>query len=93
VNESKHSRRALKNQVEAVKDQIKKLTRKLKQPLEESAREHKALERRRVVKSAQELLLALFMYTLSKMSLRMLAASTGIIGLADMSDQAWQKKL
>jgi len=61
--------------------------------LEETATTHGALIRRRVIKSGKDLLLSLLMYAISGMSLRLLAASTTAMGIADMSDQAWQKKL
>ena len=93
MNESNNNVKELKRQTKNVRRQIERILHKLPQTLDESAREHGALVRRREVKSANDLLLALFMYAITNMSQRVLAVCASIIGIADMSDQAWQKKL
>jgi len=71
------------------------LTSKLALPetLEETAIKYGAIKRRRIIKSAGGLLAALLMYAMHGMSQRLLAASASAAGMADMSDQAWQKKI
>jgi hypothetical protein len=91
VNESKSTGKIANNQAEKANELIKKL--KLPECIEKTAELNGAIVRRRVIKSARDLLVALFMYAITGMSLRMLAATTSAMGLVDMSDQAWQKKL
>jgi hypothetical protein len=92
VNEPNDTTNAARNQAAtAVKQLIEKLS--LPDSLNESAKAYGALVRHRVIKSAEDLLVALFIYAISGMSQRLLAACTTAMYLADMSDQAWQKKI
>jgi len=91
VNELNDIPKALNNQVEEIKNHISKLM-ELPQTLEESAKSYGAIVRQRTIKCAANLLLALFVYASSRMSIRALAASAAVMGVADISDQAWQKK-
>lgn len=63
------------------------------QTLEESAKACGALVRKREVKNALDLMKVLLIYSLGDISQRMLAAFAGALGIANISDQAWQKKL
>jgi hypothetical protein len=65
---------------------------KLPPKLEESAKEHGAIVRKREIKSAVDLLTMMLVYALTDMSQRMLAAFAALLGTADVSDQSWQKK-
>jgi len=91
VNESYGIANVADNQVIIVNHLINKLA--LSESLEESAKKYRALVRRRIVKSATDLLVSLFMYAVSGMSLRLLATSTSAMGIANMTDQAWQKRI
>ena len=61
--------------------------------LEEKAREHKAFQRQRKVASAYDLLRAILGYVLGGLSSREWGAWVVVIGLADISDRAWSKRL
>jgi len=93
VNQSNDITEAGNSQANAARICIEKLLRKLPGTLVETAKSYGALVRRRVVKCARELILVLFIYATSDMSLRMLAASASAMGVASMSDQAWQKRV
>ena len=69
-----------------------KLLRKLPTTLEETAKEYKVIVRKREIKSAESLLIIMFIYALAAVSQRLLAAFASILNIADISDQAWQKK-
>ena len=83
----------INDQINIVKTHIDKLLQKLPETLMETAKTYGAMVRQRVIKSPQELLLALLMYASSGISQRVLSACLAVIGMADMSDQAWQKKI
>ncbi len=61
--------------------------------LEQKAREHKAFQRQRQVANAYDLLRAILGYVLGGLSSRQWGAWAVIIGLADISDRAWSKRL
>lgn len=61
--------------------------------VEASARQAKALQRRREIKSGVDLLRVVFAYAVCDWSLRMVGAWCGIIGLGDLSDVAILKRL
>ena len=69
------------------------ILQKLPQGLDESAKRYGALVRKREIKSGDELIKVLLIYALTNISQRLLAAFACFIGAADISDQAWQKKL
>lgn len=60
--------------------------------LELGAREHGALQRKRGVKSAEELLRLLLAYGPGGRSLRVTAAEAAARGISDISDVAWMKR-
>ena len=95
MNELKDNPKTEINQaiVTVTRSLINKLLEKLPKGLEESAKTYGAILRRRVVKSASNLILALFIYASPDMSLRMLASGAASAEIADMTDQAWQKKV
>lgn len=68
------------------------LLSKLPETIEESAKEYGAIVRKREIKNAIDLINVLFIYALTDISQRMLATFAGILEIADISDQAWQKK-
>ena len=96
MNELKHIVKEKNNQGKA-KTIASKITarilKKLPHDIEETVVTYGAILRRRIVKTASDLILALFIYATPGMSLRMLAASASLINLANMCDQAWQKKV
>jgi len=68
------------------------LAEKLPPSLEQSAKEHGAIIRKREIKSAMGLIQAMLMYAVSDLSQRALAACGHLLGFGKASDQAWQKK-
>jgi hypothetical protein len=61
--------------------------------LEAQAKKHKAFQRQRQVANAYDLLRAILGYVLGGLSTRQWGAWAVIIGLADISDRAWSKRL
>ena len=61
--------------------------------LEEQARVLGALQRRRGIKQASQLLRAVLSWTLCQRSLRQLGAWAVLLGIADLSETAWRKRL
>jgi hypothetical protein len=61
--------------------------------LEAQAKKHKAFQRQREVANAYDLLRAILGYVLGGLSSRQWGAWAVIIGLADISDRAWSKRL
>ena len=68
------------------------IAEKLPPSLEQSAKEYGAIIRKREIKSALGLVQMLLMYAVSNLSQKALAACACVIGVANVSDQAWQKK-
>jgi len=93
VNETNDSAKGAQKQVQAIISRIEEQVSKLPQTLEETVKAYGAITRRRMIKSATDLMLALFIYASPGMSQRLLAACSAVIGIADISDQAWQKKI
>jgi hypothetical protein len=61
--------------------------------IEEQAKKHKAFQRQRQVANAYDLLRAILGYVLGGLSTRQWGAWAVIVGLADISDRAWSKRL
>ena len=51
----------------------------------------KAMQRKRGIRSAADLLKILFLYACSKFSFRILACAACALGISDISDTAWRK--
>ena len=66
---------------------------KLPLTLEESAKEYGVLIRIREIKSALDLIKMMLIYAVTDISQRLLAVFAGVLGIAKISDQAWQKKM
>jgi len=71
---------------------IQNLEEKLPSDMDESAKANGAIVRKRKLRSALDLITVLMVYSLTSISQRMVAAFCKGIGLADISDQAWQKR-
>lgn len=69
------------------------ILQKLPSDLEESAKAKGVFVRKRKIKSAIDLITILLVYSLNDISQRMLSAFACALGIANISDQAWQKKL
>lgn len=69
----------------------KKILPHLPKNLEEAAKQEGALQRKRTVRSAKDLLKMFFLYACSTLSFRMLAVASCALGIADISDTAWRK--
>lgn len=68
------------------------LAEKLPASLDETAKEYGVIVRKRGIKSAIGLIQMMLLYVLSDLSQRLLAAYAAVLGIAMVSDQAWQKK-
>jgi len=93
VNKLNNIVKLINSQGYTLEKHVKELFNKLPQDLEETAKAHGALIRLRNIKSAYELILALFIYASANVSQKILAANMAIMGFANISDQAWQKKI
>jgi hypothetical protein len=83
----------LQQEKQAISETMKqKILSKLPSNLDESAKTNKAIIRKRKICNAADLILVLFLYALTDISQRLLAAFAAGMGIADISDQAWQKK-
>jgi hypothetical protein len=69
------------------------ITARLPSDLEESARKYGVMVRKREIKSAFGLIRMLIACAVSGISQRMMATLGFILNIADISDQAWQKKM
>jgi len=82
-----------KNKGEKDKEWEKIVERILPRELEEKAKELKAIERKREVKSGAELIKILLIYAVQGLSTRMLSVIGIAHRVADISDTAWRKHL
>jgi hypothetical protein len=91
-----HNDKATSEEKQSLQQSLQKrwseeLAKKLPPGLDESARKYGAIVRKREIKSALGLLQAMMMYAISDLSQRLLAAYAAVLGIAKVSDQAWQK--
>jgi hypothetical protein len=81
-------------EIQALNKKLNKiLLEKLPQSLDETAKQHGVLVRIRKIQSGYELIKVMIIYALMNLSQRLLAAFASLVDAADISDQAWQKKL
>ena len=92
VNRLNNTCKNSKKQV-SPKEVVANITSKLPSTLEETVKEYGAIVMKRAIKSAAELITALILYAISSISQRVLAASVAEMDIANISDQAWQKKI
>jgi hypothetical protein len=78
---------------ESVNIWSKEIEKLLPTNLDESAREYGALQRKRGVQSASDLLRMLLIYSTSKMSIRLLSLAACGLEISNISDTAWHKKI
>jgi hypothetical protein len=71
---------------------VKEIEEMMGETLEETAKASGAIVRKREVKSAAGLLMALMIYAVTRISFRALAFGAHICEIAGMSDTAWHKK-
>ena len=69
----------------------KKILPFLPESLDGLARKTGAVQRKRGIRSASDLLKMLFLYACSNISFRILAAAAYTLGISDISDTAWRK--
>ena len=70
----------------------KKILPHLPKQLDELAAQTGAVQRKRGIRSAQDLLKILFLYACSDFSFRILATAACALGISDVSDTAWRKR-
>lgn len=69
----------------------KKILPLLPENLDELAKKNGAIQRKRGIRSAADLLKILFLYACSKLSFRILACAACALEISDISDTAWRK--
>lgn len=77
---------------EVLKNWDSKILPHLPQQMEETAKHTGAIQRKRGIRSATDLLRMLFLYASSKFSFRILAVAACALGIADISDTAWRRR-
>lgn len=80
-----------KNLQEVLDKWNKKILPNLPEHLDELASQTGAIQRKRGIRSAADLLKLLFLYACSTFSFRILAAASCALGISDISDTAWRK--
>lgn len=80
-----------KNLQEILEKWNKKILPFLPACLDELARETGAIQRKRRIRSASDLLKMLFLYACSNLSFRILAVAAYALGISDISDTSWRK--
>jgi hypothetical protein len=71
--------------------QSQKLLEKLPPSLDKTAKEYGAIVRKRGIKSAAGLIQMMLIYVVADLSQRVLATFAHLLGVAEVSDQAWKK--
>ena len=92
MNLLSHSTRTMKKLQDISQTWEKEILPHLPQNLELLAKSSGVLQRKRGIFSAIQLLKVFFLYAVSGLSFRMLAAATFGLGISDISDTAWRKK-
>jgi len=91
VNQINYSKSIDKNQAKKLYEE--KILSKLPENLEETAKKYKAIERKRGIGSAGDLLRILVTYALCNISFPVLSAIAAATGASGISDTAWRKQM
>lgn len=91
MTQTNYNKKKERNQAEKMYEE--KILKKLPKNMEETAKEYKAIERKRGIKSAGELLRIMIIYAMSNVSFPVLSAIAAATGVSEITDTAWRKQI